>query len=223
MRALICLCLALVATGCAVLPSTSPDGLVAVASSKVDELYLRPNSDIAGYRKVLLDPVPVQFRADYLSQRHGLNYLLAQPMYRPYQDADAVAADMANLMQASLADAFKSRGYEVVAAPGPGVLRVSARISELFINAPDRLSSSVARTFNRDTGQAILSLEARDAVSGSILARVIHRNIVREVRRFNMADDSTNRFWFETAFRRWAANVIGEFGSSHRTAVSLTQ
>ena len=223
MRALVCLFLALTAAGCAAPLATSPEGLVPVRSSKVDELYVRPNADLAAYRKVVIDPVPVQFRSDFLSQRHALNYLLAQPMDHPYQDAESVAADMAGLMQASLVDAFRAARYEVVAAPGPGVLRISARISELFINAPDRLSSTVRSSFNRDTGQATLTLEARDTASGNILARVVHRNIVREVRRFNMADDSTNRLWFETAFRRWATNVVGEFGAPPRSAVTLAQ
>src|SRR5260370_1151094 len=146
MRARFCLCLAFVAAGCAAPLATSPEGLVPVSSSKVDEFYVRPNADLAGYRKVFIEPVPVQFRSDYESQRHGLNYLLAQPMYHPYQDAETLAADMAGLMQASLADAFRAARYDVVAAPGPGVLRVSAKISELFINAPDRLSSSVRTT-----------------------------------------------------------------------------
>jgi hypothetical protein len=212
----------LINAGCATPPATS-DGLVAARSSMLDELYLRPSADVSSYRRVIIEAVPVQFRADYLSQSHGSNYLLAQPMYKPYQDADSVARDMAGLMQASVADAFRAANYEVVATPGPGVLRVSAKISELFINAPDRLSSSVRSTFNRDAGQATLSLEASDSVSGNVLARVVHRNIVREVSRFNMADDSSNRFWFETAFSRWAANVVAEFGAARRTEVSLAR
>jgi hypothetical protein len=214
--------LMLLLAGCATPPPTA-DGLVAARSSRLDELYLRPNADLASYRRVIIEPVPVQFRADYLSQRNSLNYLLAEPMYGPYRDADSVANDMSALMQASLADAFRASGYEIVAAPGPGVLRITAKISELFINAPDRLSSSVRATFNRDTGQATLSLDAADAASGNVLARVVHRNIVREVSRFNVADDSSNRFWFETAFRRWATSVAGELGAARRTEVSLAR
>ena len=195
--------------------------MVPVASSQVDELYLRPNADIASFRMVFIDPVAVQLRSDYLSQRHALNYLLAQPMDHPYQDAASLAKDMAGLMQASLADAFRAANYDVVASPGPGVLRISSKINDLFVNAPDRSSSSVRATFNRDAGQATLLLEASDAASGNILARVVHRNIVRQVGRFNAADDSSNRFWFETAFRRWAANVIAQFGNSRRSQISL--
>jgi hypothetical protein len=222
MRALLLLLFMLILAGCAA-PSVTADGLVSARSSKFDELYIRPNADLSAYRSVVIEPVPVQFRADYLSQRHGLNYLLAQPMSPPYRDADSVAKDMSALMQASLADAFRASRYEVVATPGPGVLRVTARISDLFINAPDRLSSSVRVTFNRDAGQATLSLEAADAVSGNVLARVVHRNIVREVSRSNVADDTTNRFWFETAFQRWAANVSAELGARRPTEVSLAR
>jgi hypothetical protein len=225
MRPLFALLLALpaavlVCAGCATQPATS-DGMVAAPSSRLDEFYVRPNSDVASYRRVIIERVPVQFHPDYLSQKHGFNYLLAQPMSQPYQDAESTAQDLGTLMQASLADAFHASGYELVAAPGPGVLRISAKISELYINAPDRLSSSVRATFNRDTGTATLTLDAADAASGDVLARVVHRNIVREVRRLNIADDSTNRFWFETAFRRWASNVTAELGAPRQTQVSV--
>jgi len=219
MRALFVLLAALIAS-CAA-PSKTIDGLVSAPSSRFDELYLRPNVDVSVYRRVFVDPVPVKFRSDYLTQRHGSNALLAEPMYRPYQDAESIAQDFSGLMRASLIDAFRAANYEIAEATGPGVLRISARIDELFINAPDRLSSSVRATFNRDTGQATLSLEATDSVSAAVLARVIHRNIVREVSRANVADDTTNRFWFETAFRRWAANVTAELGASHRIAVGF--
>jgi hypothetical protein len=219
MRALFVL-LVLAVAGCAT-PSKTADGLLSAASGKFDELYLRPNADLSAYRRVLIEPVPVKFRGDFLSRQHGLNHLLAQPLHRPYQEPDSLAQDMSTLMHASLVDAFRAANYEIAGAPGPGVMRIAARIDELYVNAPDQLSSSVRATFNRDTGQATLLLDATDAVSGNALARVVHRNIVREVSRANLADDTTNRFWFETAFRRWAANVTAEFGASRRTVVGL--
>ncbi|HET7366220.1 MAG TPA: DUF3313 family protein [Burkholderiales bacterium] len=219
---LLVVCLALAASGCAGPGAPTADGLEPLATTKVDAFYVRPNSNIGSYHQVFIDPVPVQFRSDFINQRHGLNYLLAEPMYRPFQDPEAVAKDMSSLMQAGLYDAFKAANYEVVGAPGPGVLRVSAKINELFINSPDRLSSTVYTAANRDTGQATLFLEASDATSGNVLARVEHRVIVREVSRLNLSSDSGNRFWFENAFRRWATNVVTELGSSRRTQVSLT-
>ena len=67
------------------------------------------------------------------------------------------------------------------------------------------------KTFTRDAGQATLLLEARDAVTGTLLARVVHHGIAREISRINPASDVSNRFWFDTLFRRWAADCIAEF------------
>ena len=116
---LVVLCLALAGAGCAAPGATTVEGLAPVASSQVDSLYVRPDADIRSYHQVFIDPVPVKFRSDF-GQRHALNYLLAEPMYRPYQDPESVAMDMASLMQAGLIDAFKAANYEIVGAPGPG-------------------------------------------------------------------------------------------------------
>lgn len=212
--------LALATAGCAAPGAPTADGLEPVRTSRVDAFYVRPNSNIGSYHQVFIEAVPVQFRKDFANNRHAMNYLLAEPMYRPFQDTDLLAKDMASLMQAGLYDAFKAANYELVSSPGPGVLRVSAKINELFINSPDRLSSTIQTAANRDTGQATLYFEASDAASGNILARAEHHLIVREIGRINLSSDSGNRFWFETAFRRWAANVVSELGSSRRTQVS---
>ncbi|HYS76842.1 MAG TPA: hypothetical protein VEM38_12185, partial [Burkholderiales bacterium] len=90
-------------------------------------------------------------------------------------------------------------------------LRLSASIADLYVNGPDRYSPWTVKTFTRDAGQATLVLEARDAVTGTLLARVVHHGIAREISRINMAGDVSNRFWFETLFRRWTADCIAEF------------
>ena len=221
MRALFLLLLSLSIAGCASAPVVTSDGLVSEPSGKFDELYLRPKAELSAYRRVMVEPVPVRFASDYLTRQHGLNHLLAQPLQKPHLDPEIVAQDMSALMQLSLLDAFRAANYEIVSDPGPDVMRVSARIDELYINAPDALSSSVRATFNRDTGQATLLLDVADSVSGKVLARVVHRNIVREVGRANMANDTTNRFWFETAFRRWAKNVTTALSDAHRVQVSF--
>src|SRR5438046_8415162 len=208
------LCIAvLTVAGCAAPPpgatQARQEGLVAVHSRNLDGLYLRPNADLSGYRRVLIDPVSVEFRSDWLTQRHAYNRIQAPSVY-PYVDGERLAKETAASLDSSLAAAFKARGYEIAAAPEPGVLRVSARVSELFINAPDRLSPWITRNFVRDAGQATLSLEARDAVSEGVLARVVHRGIAREVARINLAGDTSNRMWLDTMLWRWAANSVAE-------------
>ena len=208
LRALLISCLALGLAACA---SPSPtaglatqEGLVAVHSRNLDELYLRPNADLPGYRKVMIDPVQVGVR----TQMHAYNRIQAPAVYP--EDAARFAKETAASLEGIVAEAFKARGYEVAAAPEPGVLRVSLSVAELDVYAPDRLSPWRTRNFTRDAGQAKLYLEARDAVTGALLGRVVHHGIAREVSRINVADNVSNQFWFETLFRRWAENCVAE-------------
>jgi hypothetical protein len=210
----------LILAACAGTPAQpTAEGLVRSPSSQLDQLYLRPDADLPRYNKVVLESVPVALRTDWVEQRHAYNRL--QPMYPPVIDADRVKKDMADLMQADLAEAFKAAGYEPVALAGPGVLRVSAKVDDLFVNAPERIH--VARQATRDAGQARLSLEVRDSVSGLVLARIEHFVIAREALRANAADDVSSRMWFDVVFRRFASNCVDAFGAARRTAVTLAQ
>ena len=190
-------------------PSRAMDeGLVAVQSRNLDELYLRPNADLAGYRKVLIEPVRAEIRSDW---QKNLNYTRNVSRWVGPDDAKRIAADAAASLENILAETYKARGYEIAAAAEPGVLRLTASIADLYVNAPDRYSPWTVKTFTRDAGQATLVLEARDAVTGALLARVVHHAIAREISRINAATDVSNRFWFETLFNRWAADCIAEF------------
>jgi len=184
------------------------EGLVAVHSWNLDELYLRPNAELAGYRKVLIDPVRAEVRSDWLK---NLNYSRNVSRWVRPEDAKRMAAEAAASLESILAETFKARGYEIATVPEPGVLRLSSSIADLYVNAPDRYSPWNTKTFTRDAGQATLVLEARDAVSGALLARVLHHGTAREISRINPASDVSNRFWFDTLFKRWASDCIAEF------------
>jgi len=183
------------------------EGLVAVQSWNLDEVYLRPNANLAAYRKVLIDPVRAEVRKDW---QKNLNYTRNVSRWVGPEDAKRMAADAAASLENVMEQTYKARGYEIVAAPEPGVLRLSASISDLFVNSPDRYSPWTVKTFTRDAGQATLVLEARDAVTGAILARMAHHGIAREISRINTATDVSNRFWFESLFRRFASDCIAE-------------
>ena len=184
------------------------EGLVAVQSRNLDELYLRPNADLAGYRRVLIDPVRAEMHSDWLK---NLNYTRNVSRWVGPDDARRIGMEAASSLESIVAEAFKARGYEITAAPAPGVLRLSPSIADLYVNAPDRYSPWTTKTLTRDAGEATLLLEARDAVSGALLGRVLHHATAREVSRINAASDISNRFWFDTLFRRWTADCITEF------------
>ncbi len=189
------------------------EGLVAVRSWNLDELYLRPNADLATYRRVVIDPAQVTFRKDWNKDSpdlHGVTRRLREG------DAQRLADDTASAMQSALAEAFKARGYEIAAAPGPGVLRLSPSITDLYINAAEDLSPGTTKSFTKDAGEATLLLEARDASTGMLLGRVVDHRTARETKGIERRDlirttSVSDSFWFDTISKRWAADCIKEF------------
>jgi len=213
LQALFILCIAALGGAAFSAPcgATNPatyQGLVAVQSRNLDEIYLRSSAELAGYRRIMIDPVQVEFRQDWLK-----NMAYSRSVTRPIgpDHVRRIAEETASSVENSVADAFRARGYEIAAAPEPGVLRLSPSVTDLYVNAPDRLSPWRTKTFTRDAGEAVLLLEARDAVSGTLLGRVVHRGTAQEMGRLTRASDVSNRFWFEALFRRWAANCVAEF------------
>ena len=157
------------------------EGLVPVQSRNLDKFYVRPNADLAGYNKVLIDPVQVEFSKNWWGSVNDPRYV---PRIRP-EDAQRIANETTANVGGIVADAFKARGYEIATAPGAGVLRVTPRVTELYVNAPDVFPPGVTRSFARQAGEATLVLEARDAESGTLLAVIIDHGNPEPVFRLN--------------------------------------
>ncbi len=195
------------------------EGLVSVRSWNLDELYLRPNADLASYRKVVIDPVQVRFREDWnrdFVDPHAKTRRLLQ------EDVRRIADDTALTMQSAVTEAFKARGYEIASAPGPGVLRLSPSVTDLYVNAAENLASGTTKSFTKDAGEATLILEARDAASGTLLGRVVDRRTARESKGTQIGDvrrtsTVSNNFWFDATFRRWAATCVKEFETAKKS------
>jgi hypothetical protein len=100
-------------------------------------------------------------------------------------------------------------------------MRVSAKATELFVNAPDIISPWYQKNLTRDAGEATLLLEARDATSGTLLARVAHHAIARQTPRANLASDPLNTLWMDMLFSRWAQSCATELSAPKRAQVSL--
>jgi hypothetical protein len=192
--------------------SAAADGLVRVQSRTLDEFYLRPGADLSRYRRVVIDAARVEFERGWLKR---MNETRDVTRWLTTDDAQRIAGDAAARMDAAVAAAFTAQGYEIVATPGPGVLHLSPRVVDLYVNAPDVPAPGIQRGFvYEDAGDATLRLEARDADTGALLARVVDRNTAREVGRFDRATSVSNLFWFDAMFRRWMAECAKAFGTA---------
>ena len=185
----------------ATLPPPYED-LVQVKSKKPDAVYLLPGTDFSGYSKLMIDPVQVSFRKDWVkstNRSRGVSGKIDE------DDAQQIAQAARSGFETIFTSAFKSKGYEVVTNPGRDVLRLSPAIVDLYINAP--LPSSgpgISRSYTVEAGGATLAVEVRDSTTGAILGVAIDRTETRGSGYATMTTSSSNRAEFEQLFRRWA-------------------
>jgi len=184
--------------------------LVKWITQTFDEAYVKPDANLASYRKVMLDQPQIVFRKNWLKD---INNTRDVSRWLTPADQQKYIDDMSAGMGQTVSEVVRSRGYEVVTAPGPGVLRVTPTVTDLWLNAPDVQSSNLTRTFNRETADATLVVDARDSVTGAVLAHFVDRRTVRDTigRAPKYTSDVGNLFWMESASRTLATNTIKEF------------
>jgi hypothetical protein len=194
-------------------PAPASDGLVAVQSRILDEIYVRPDANVQGYRKVIIDPAQVELRKGWL---RSINSTRGPSRWLTPEDAKRITDAAATSLTDIVAAAFTARGYEIATVPEAGALRVTPRVTDLVVNAPDVASAYPQAIFNVDAGEATLTLEVRDAATGTLLGRVVDRGTAHELSsRINRVLGVTNAFWFDALFRQWATNCLKEFESAH--------
>jgi len=194
-------------------PAPASDGLVAVQSRSLDEIYVRPDANFQGYRKVVIDPAQVELRKGWL---RSINATRGPSRWLTPEDAKNITDTAATSLNDIGDAAFAARGYETATMPEAGTLRVTPRVTDLVVNAPDVASAYPQAIYNVDAGEATLTLEVRDAATGALLGRVVDRGTAHELSsRLNRVLGVTNTFWFDALFRQWAANCLREFETAH--------
>lgn len=192
--------------------SRTPDGMVPVRDSGMDEAWVRPDLNLSSYRKLLLLPPDLEFRA----VRPVATSSLARSNVREFpvspEDQQRLANTLTEVFREELA---KSRNLTLTTEAGPDVLVVSTALRDIVSRVPPEGPGRVDIYLDR-IGEATLVLELKDGTSGAILARAVDRRIAE---RFDGIDgvgglSSANRMnsvttWSEVRreVRRWASSV----------------
>lgn len=178
------------------------DGLQRVNSRSFDSAFLAPGADFSTFTKVMLDPTQVEFRRnwqrDWNSGRRGTSGRIS--------DAEAVRIleTAQSGFQDIFAEAYRAAGMTVVNTPGPDVMRIRTYVINLDIAAPDTRSAGRRQTFTGQAGSGVLVVEARDSMSGALLARGVDRRVMGDTAWMVQRTTVSNRADFGRAFRIWA-------------------
>lgn len=191
----------LFAHGAQAAETTSWDNLVEVDAKGFDTAFVAPGTDFSIYTKVMIEPAEAAFRRNWL---RDYNSGAAPGARLTEADAAAMLGDVRSGFTEIFTEAYAEAGYTVVTAPGPDVLLIRTSILDLDIAAPDVATAGRGKTFAKEAGQATLAIEARDSMSGAIIARGVDKRDVGDSAFLIERTSVSNRADFAQVFRRWA-------------------
>jgi hypothetical protein len=104
----------------------------------------------------------------------------------------------------------RKNGYPLVDEPGDDVLRVRARIVDLFINAPDTMEPGT-RTYVVSAGEMTLVADLYDSATNALIGHVIDRQRGMEQGPYDLqiANRVTNTAEADRILSMWARRLRG--------------
>jgi hypothetical protein len=148
------------------------DGLHRVDNSKMALAYVKPDVDLSGYTKIMLEPVSIAYKNEprrtgrMRTARGESNFTLTSNQ----------TEKMKSLFQEAIISALTSDdGYLIVSKPGPDILRVRCALIDLVVTVPTNEPIGRGRIYAESFGAVTLIVELRDSETGEIFARVADR------------------------------------------------
>lgn len=183
-------------------PKGTWDGLVEIKPKRVDAGFLLPGADFRPYKKLMMDPVEVAFKKDWMKDYNREAATLSQRLST--EDVEDIAEAARENFKEVFTETYRNAGFEIVTTPGPDVLRLRSGVMDLYITAPDTMSSGRSRTYTTESGEAVLFLEVRDSTTGALLGRALDRRNTRYTGRAQVSNRVTNISDFRALFKQWA-------------------
>ena len=179
----------------------SRDGLQKISVKGIDLAYARPGATLAAYKRVKLDAVEVEFSKSWDPVKTGSRMKLST------QEREDIRSGVARIVQEEFANELQKNKYQIASEAGPEVLRVKARIVNLYLNAPDSGNLGRSRTIVRSAGEMTLLAELYDSASGQLLARVADRREANSGTRMQISNNVVNEGGARTIAAAWARTL----------------
>lgn len=190
--------LALSASADAKKPPEEWDGLQLTKVKGIQTAYVRPGADISQYNKVILDPVEVSFAKNWKPQAAGSFREISQ------QDRDRIKQKIGEVAEQTFTETLgKNDGYPVVSEAGPDVMRITAQLTDIYINAPDTGEPGMVNTYTKGAGRMTLVAELRDSETGALFARVVDK-VEKDSDIWRYTNSVQNTAEAKAAVREWA-------------------
>ncbi len=190
--------------------SMGRDGLQKITVDGVEIAYARPGASLAGYQRLMLDPMEVSLDKSWHPTRTGSTQKMNA------REREKFRVYVAGIIEQAFVKEIGTKGsYPVVTESGPDVLRVKASVVDVALNAPDTGNVSGSNTYVRHAGVMTLKAELYDSASGQVLARVADRREANDRGRIHIANDSFNEGEVRIVATEWADILLQALEKAH--------
>jgi len=188
----------------------SYDGLEKINVKGIDLAYARPGATLAGYNRVKLEPVEVAFSKNWDPTRTGSRFKISA------DERENIRTGVAKIVYDEFVREIQAKStYKVVDESGPDVLRVKARIINLYVNAPDTGTVGRSRTFTVSAGEMTLLAELFDSETGQVLARIVDRREARSTGMLTLSNSVVNAGEARDIASGWARILRNGLDKAH--------
>jgi Protein of unknown function (DUF3313) len=187
----------------------SYDGLQKITVKGIDLAYARPGATLAAYNRIKLEPIDVAFRKDWNPTVPGSRFKLGAA------DRESIRTGVAKIVYEEFVKELQKSGYKVVDEAGPDVLRVKAKIVNLYVNAPDTPGAGAPRQYTVSAGEMTMLAELYDSETGEVLARVIDRSEGRRAGGLSFSSSVTNIDEARSTASGWARVLRSGLDNAH--------
>jgi len=196
---------------------TTPDGLVRAKGSRFDDIWVKPDIDMAGYDALLIEDVRVAYKRKPNARRYstaGSNFAL---------DPGQIEALKALLRETLIEQIGESKEWTLASAAGPNVLMIEPGLVDLVVKVPTDAPPN-STVYTTSAGEVTLLLELRDSETGELLARVADRSEARRPgagsQDLYWSNPVSNRAALKTMFKRWSRVLMARLDTARRLASS---
>lgn len=181
----------------------SLDGMERVDKDSRGEIYADPGIDWTVYDSVMLDDATVAFRKHWRrDQNRSISFKVSN------EDMERIKTDLATLFNEVFVEELTSdNGYRITEQPGENVMRITPRIVDLDVYAPDTAKATGNRSYSESAGRMTLKLEIYDSKTGDLISAASDR---QEAPRLGIAEwrtSASNNAEARRMLKRWATGL----------------
>lgn len=192
---LVCISLLACATKQPKPDEAADDGLVRVETAMLDELFVAPNVSLGHYRRVLLDPISIEFKKDWRMKHPDMHD----------REFEYFKSQLATLFHDTLVTELARGGYALAEAPAQDVLHLRVGLGDVDFAAPETGVDKMTTVYVDE--EMTLHVQGFDSPSGALVARAKDFEQDPEPRHLKPADRVRALHNAQMIFEKWAQEL----------------